>query len=156
LDYKSGHREHIFYKYWLASKPEGATLKGYDHTDKNDTALLNTYRPEEISDEYIIRVAGQYFIVVNHPSKVYGLPDAHEYIDGNLPLYLVLDIDTRQKLDPMNPELLSLDRSKISHLRGFVEKVTDRIEKPYSEFIDIGLYKSHFSLRLFGSAKKDR
>ncbi len=41
-------------------------------------------------------------------------------------------------------------------LKGFVEKVTDRVEKPYSEFIDIGLYKSHFSLRLLKSAKEDR
>ena len=41
-------------------------------------------------------------------------------------------------------------------LKGFVEKVTDRVGKPYSEFIDIGLYKSRFSLRLIGSAKEDR
>ena len=41
-------------------------------------------------------------------------------------------------------------------LKGFVEKVTDRVGKPYSEFIDIGLYKSRFSLRLLGSAKEDR
>src|SRR6266498_1657092 len=41
-------------------------------------------------------------------------------------------------------------------LKGFVEKVTVRVGKPYSEFIDIGLYKSHFSLHLLGSAKEDR
>ena len=41
-------------------------------------------------------------------------------------------------------------------LKSFVEKVTDRVGKLYSEFIDIRLYKSHFSLRLLGSAKKDR
>src|SRR6266498_290013 len=41
-------------------------------------------------------------------------------------------------------------------LKGFVEKVTDRVGKLYSEFIDIGLYKSRFSLRLLGSAKEDR
>ena len=41
-------------------------------------------------------------------------------------------------------------------LKSFVEKVTDRVGKPYSEFIDIGLYKSRFSLRLLGSAKEDR
>src|SRR5438046_4762858 len=41
-------------------------------------------------------------------------------------------------------------------LKGFVEKVTVRVGKPYSEFIDIGLYKSRFSLRLLGSAKEDR
>src|SRR5215212_11016699 len=41
-------------------------------------------------------------------------------------------------------------------LEGFVEKVADRVGKPYSEFIDIGLYKSRFSLRLLGSAKEDR
>ncbi len=41
-------------------------------------------------------------------------------------------------------------------LKGFVEKVTDRVGKPYSEFIDIRLYKSHFSLCLLRSAKEDR
>jgi len=41
-------------------------------------------------------------------------------------------------------------------LKRFVKKVADRVRKPYSEFIDIGLYKSHFSLWLFGSIKKDR
>jgi hypothetical protein len=128
-----------------------------------------------------------------------------------LPLRLVLDIDAKQKPDPMNPELPSLDGNKIScenllsriliacanilcsdlkhflplnaftlasssnadkcswhimykyaqfvdyrDLKGFVEKVADRVGKPYSEFIDIGLYKSHFSLQLLGSAKEDR
>src|SRR5438874_6999354 len=41
-------------------------------------------------------------------------------------------------------------------LRGFVKKVADRVGKPYSEFIDLGLYKLRFSLRLLGSAKEDR
>ena len=128
-----------------------------------------------------------------------------------MPLRLVLDIDTRQKPNPINPKLSSLDGYKISHkdllskiliayadiiysnlnhfiilnafalasssnankcnwhivypyahfidyrdLKGFVEKVTDRVGKPYSEFIDIGLYKSRFSLWLLGSAKEKR
>jgi len=37
-----------------------------------------------------------------------------------------------------------------------VKKVADRVGKPYLEFIDIGLYKSRFSLQLLGSAKEDR
>ncbi|GBB92294.1 hypothetical protein RclHR1_19990002 [Rhizophagus clarus] len=41
-------------------------------------------------------------------------------------------------------------------LRGFVKKVADRVGKPYSDFIDIGLYKSCFNLRLLGLAKEDR
>ena len=41
-------------------------------------------------------------------------------------------------------------------LRGFVEKVADRVGKPYSDFIDIGLYKSRFSLRFLGSAKEGK
>ncbi|GES72984.1 hypothetical protein GLOIN_2v1766843 [Rhizophagus clarus] len=41
-------------------------------------------------------------------------------------------------------------------LRSFVEKINNKIRKPYSEFIDIGLYKSRFSLRLLRSAKEDR
>ncbi|CAB4413121.1 unnamed protein product [Rhizophagus irregularis] len=41
-------------------------------------------------------------------------------------------------------------------LRGFVKKVADRVGKPYSKFIDLGLYKSRFSLQLLGSVKEDR
>ena len=41
-------------------------------------------------------------------------------------------------------------------LKGFVEKVIESVGEPYSEFIDIGLYKSHFNLRLLGSAKEGR
>ncbi|GBC48706.2 hypothetical protein GLOIN_2v1842826 [Rhizophagus irregularis DAOM 181602=DAOM 197198] len=62
----------------------------------------------------MFRIAGKGFTVVDHPSEVYGFPDAHECIDGNLPLCLVLDIDARQKPDPMNPKFPSLDESKIS------------------------------------------
>ncbi|GBC19783.2 hypothetical protein GLOIN_2v1842826 [Rhizophagus irregularis DAOM 181602=DAOM 197198] len=82
--------------------------------DKDNVALLDTYDPEEILNKYIVRVAGKGFTVVDHPSEVYGFPDAHECIDGNLPLRLVLDIDARQKPDPMNPKFPFLDESKIS------------------------------------------
>ncbi|PKK63588.1 hypothetical protein RhiirC2_788686 [Rhizophagus irregularis] len=104
------------------------------------------------------------------------MPDAHECIDGNLPLRLFLDIDARQKPDPMNPKLPSLNETSSSNadkcswhivykyarfvdyraLKEFVKKVADRVGKPYSDFIDIGLYKSRFSLRFLGSAKEDR
>ncbi|CAG8814835.1 22456_t:CDS:1, partial [Racocetra persica] len=178
---------------------------------KDDIALLDAYHSEKIFDKYIIRVAGKGFTIVDYLSEIYGIPNTHECIDGNLSLHLVLDIDTRQYPDPTNPELPSLDKYKISRkdllsrilitcadilyfdlkhfvtlntftlagssntnkcswhivynyarfidyrdLRGFVEKVADRVGKPYLEFIDIGLYKSHFSLRLLGSAKEDR
>ncbi|GBB88981.1 hypothetical protein RclHR1_15600003 [Rhizophagus clarus] len=91
------------------------------------------YHSEEIYSKYIVRVAGKGFTVVNHLSEVYGLPDTHECIDENLPLHLVQNIDARQKPNPMN-----------------------LVGKLYSEFIDLGLYKSRFSLRLLGSAKEDR
>src|SRR5213075_804026 len=42
------------------------------------------------------------------------------------------------------------------NLKGFIEKVTDRVRKPYSEFINIRLYKSCFSLCLLELAKEDR
>src|SRR5438132_13567273 len=86
LDYKPGHREHTFYKYWLASN---------GHTDKNDTALLDAYQPEEIHSQYIIRTAGKGYTVIDHPSEVYRIPDTHECIDGNQPLRLLIDIDPR-------------------------------------------------------------
>ncbi|GBC12170.2 hypothetical protein GLOIN_2v1842826 [Rhizophagus irregularis DAOM 181602=DAOM 197198] len=196
LNYKPGHNNHVYFQNLSISK--------------DDVALLDTYDPEEILNKYIVRVAGKGFTVVDHPSEVYGFPDAHECIDGNLPLRLVLDIDARQKPDPMNPKFPSLDESKISRedllskiliacvdiintdlnfaildaftlasssnankcswhivykyarfidyrdLKGFVEKVADKVGKPYSKFIDIGLYKYRFSLRLLGSAKEDR
>src|SRR5581483_5877368 len=41
-------------------------------------------------------------------------------------------------------------------LKGFTEKVMELVGEPYSKFIDIGLYKSHFNLRLLGSAKEGR
>ncbi|CAG8808505.1 3902_t:CDS:2, partial [Gigaspora margarita] len=55
LDYKSGHKEHIFYKYCL-------TFNGHiSSSDRNDN-----------------------FVLVNHLSKVYRIPDTHEYIDEDL------------------------------------------------------------------------
>ncbi|CAG8696623.1 23866_t:CDS:2, partial [Racocetra persica] len=54
------------------------------------------------------------FIVVDYLSEVYGIPDAYECIDESLPFRLVLDIDARQKPDPMNPKHPSLDEYKIS------------------------------------------
>src|SRR6266496_1757002 len=197
LDFEPGYNDLTYFQYLSNSK--------------DDVALLDTYHPEEIFDKYIVRVSGKGFTVVNHPSEVYGLPNTHKCIDGNLPLRLVLDIDARQKPDPMNPKLPSLDGYKISRedllpriltacvdilysdlnhlaildafalasssntnkcswhivykyawfvdyrdLRGFVKKVADRVGKPYSEFIDLELYKSRFSLQLLGSAKEDR
>src|SRR5439155_18239762 len=41
-------------------------------------------------------------------------------------------------------------------LKGFTEKVMELLGKPYSKFIDIGLPKTHFNLRLLGSAKEGR
>ncbi|CAG8753802.1 5276_t:CDS:1, partial [Gigaspora rosea] len=211
LDYKPGHKEHTFYKYWLASRPEGATLKGHGHTDKNDTALLDAYRSEEIHSQYIIRMAGKGYITIDHPSEVYRIPDTHECIDGNQPLRLIIDIDARQKPDPTNSKLPSLDGQKITRedllsrilvacadalslileympflnsfalasssntekcswhiiypraqfvdyreLKGFTEKVIELVGEPYAKFIDVGLPKSRFSLRLLGSAKEGR
>ena len=100
LDYKPGYDNHVYFQYLS--------------NNKNDISLTGTYHPEEIYSKYIVRVSGKGFTVIDHPSEVYGLPDTHECIDGNLPLRLVLDIDARQKPDPMNPELPSLDEYKIS------------------------------------------
>src|SRR2546423_13781308 len=196
LDFEPGYNDLTYFQYLSNSK--------------DDVALLDTYHPEEIFDKYIVRVSGKGFTVVGRPSEVYGLPDSHECIDGNLPLRLVLDIDARQKPDPMNPELPSLDGYKISRedllskiliacadiiysdlnhfiilnafalpsssnankcswhivypyahfidyrdLKGFVKKITNRVRKPYFEFINLGLYKSRFNLCLLESVKEN-
>ncbi|CAG8748278.1 37044_t:CDS:2, partial [Gigaspora margarita] len=124
---------------------------------KDNVALLDTYYPEEIFDKYIIQIVGKGFT----------------------------DIDVRQKPDPINSGLSSLDTNKISRedllsriliacadilnsnlnhfvplnaftLASFVKKVANRVGKPYSEFIDLGLYKLRFSLQFLESAKGDR
>src|SRR3989337_3854587 len=100
IDYEPGYDNHVYFQYLS--------------NNKNDISLTGAYHPEEIYSKYIVRVSGKGFTVVDHPSEVYGLPDTHECIDGNLPLRLVLDIDARQKPDPMNPELPFLDGNKIS------------------------------------------
>ncbi|CAG8805040.1 6670_t:CDS:2 [Gigaspora margarita] len=100
LDYKPGYNNHTYFQYLS--------------NNKNDISLLGAYHPEEIFDKYIIQVAGKGFTVVNHPSEIYGIPDAHECIDGNLPFRLLLDIDARQKPDPINSGLPFLDTNKIS------------------------------------------
>src|ERR1044072_6493359 len=100
LDYEPGYNDHTYFQYLSNSK--------------DDVALLDTYHPEEIFDKYIVRVSEKGFTVVDRVSEVYGLPDTYECSDRNLRLCLVLDIDARQKPDPMNPELPSLDRYKIS------------------------------------------
>ncbi len=41
-------------------------------------------------------------------------------------------------------------------LKGFTEKVMELVGEPYSKFIDVGLPKTHFNLRLLGSAKEGR
>ncbi|GBC00308.1 hypothetical protein RclHR1_38040001, partial [Rhizophagus clarus] len=179
LDFEPSYNDHVYFQYLS--------------NNKNDISLIYL--------KYIIQVAEKGFTVINHPSEVYGIPDAHEYIDGNLPLRLVLDIDARQNPNSMNSELPFLDKYKITRedllsriliacadiiysdlkhlvplnaftltsssntdkcswhiiyphthfidyrdLKGFVEKVANRVGKPYLEFIDIGLYKSRFSL----------
>ncbi|CAG8851575.1 4972_t:CDS:1, partial [Racocetra persica] len=102
LNYKSGHRNHTYYKYLLSSD------------NKNDTALLEAYYPEEIYFQYIIWIGEKGFTLVEHPSEVYKILDFHECIDENQPLHPILDIDVRQKPDPTNSELPSLDSEKIS------------------------------------------
>src|SRR6266498_738973 len=100
LDYEPDYNDHVYFQYLS--------------NNKNDISLLGAYHPDEIYSKYIIWVAGKGFTVVDHPSEVYGFPNTHECIDGNLPLRLVLDIDARQYSDPMNPEPPFLDEYKIS------------------------------------------
>src|SRR6266511_3458104 len=64
-------------------------------------------------------------------------------INGNLPLRLILDIDVRQKPDPMNPELSSLDGYKIS-CEDLLSKIliayTDIIYSDLNHFIILNAF----------------
>ncbi|CAG8821937.1 42975_t:CDS:2, partial [Gigaspora margarita] len=112
LNYKPDHGEHRYFEYLLLSNARGE-LTSEDNT--KNIALLKAYHPEKINSQYIIQVAGKGFTAIDHPSKVYEMPDTHECIDGNKPLHPILDINARQKPNPTNPELPSLDGEKITH-----------------------------------------
>ncbi|CAG8560260.1 16625_t:CDS:2, partial [Cetraspora pellucida] len=94
FNYEPDHKKHTYYKYWLASN---------SHIDSR-------------------AMAGKGYTVIDHLSEVYRIPDAHEYIDENQPLRLVIDIDTRQKSDPSDPKLPSLDNKKINH-RDLISRI---------------------------------
>ncbi|RIB00782.1 hypothetical protein C2G38_1106022 [Gigaspora rosea] len=153
LDYKPGHKEHTFYKYWLASRPEGATLKGHGHTDKNNTALLDAYLPEEIHSQYIILMAGKGYTVIDHPSEVYRIPDTHECIDGNQPLRLIIDIDARQKHDPTNPKVPSLDGEKITQ-EDLISRILVACADALSLIPDCMPFLNSFALASSSNAEK--
>src|SRR6266498_657793 len=101
LDYKPDYINYTYFQYLSNSK--------------DDIVLLNTYYSNKIFDTYIVQVTRKGFRIVNHLSEVYGLPDIYKCINGNLLLYLILNIDVRQKFNSMNLELSFLDRNKISH-----------------------------------------
>ncbi|CAG8610216.1 10685_t:CDS:2, partial [Scutellospora calospora] len=156
LDYKPGYRKHTYYKYLLS------------FNNKNNTALLEVYHPEEIYFQYIIWIEEKGFTLVEYPFKVYKIVDSYEYIDRNQPLCPILDIDTRQKPNSTNSELPSLDSKKnfckdliskiliayidtlslipeyilflqsfaLAKLKGFMKKVMELVEEPYSKFIN--------------------
>src|SRR5947208_2776074 len=76
LDYEPDYNNHIYFQYLS--------------NNKNNISLLGAYHSKEIFNKYIIRVSGKGFTVVNYPSKVYGIPNAHECIDGNLPFWILM------------------------------------------------------------------
>ncbi|RGB37789.1 hypothetical protein C1646_756416 [Rhizophagus diaphanus] len=169
LDFEPGYGDHVYFQHLLASN------------NGEGVALLEAYNSEEIYSKYIIRVSEKGFTLVDHPSEIYGIPDAHEYenkisCEDLLSRILIACADIiysdLKHLVPLNAFTLasSSNADKCSwhivykyvwfvdyrDLRGFVKKVANRVGKPYSDFIDIGLYKSRFNLRLLGSAKEDR
>jgi hypothetical protein len=81
LDFESGYDNHVYFQYLF--------------NNKNNISLLNTYHLNEIFNKYIIYVTGKGFIVIDYPSEVYGLSNTYKCIDGNLFLYLVLNIDVK-------------------------------------------------------------
>ena len=74
LDFEPGYNDHVYFQYLS--------------NNKNDISLLGAYHPEEIYSKYIVQVSEKDFTVIDHPSEIYGLPNTHECIDGNLPLCL--------------------------------------------------------------------
>ncbi|KAF0469680.1 dead-like helicase [Gigaspora margarita] len=160
LDYKPGHKEYTFYKYWLASNSYTSSF------DRNNTALLNAYQPKEIYSQYIVQIKEK-FALVNHPSEVYKILDTHKYIDIACTNALSLIPECIPFLNSF--ALASSSNAKkcswyiiYSHaqfidyreLKGFTEKVTELVGEPYLKIIDIGLPKTYFNLQLLGSAKE--
>ncbi|RGB23252.1 hypothetical protein C1646_677253 [Rhizophagus diaphanus] len=151
----------------LTQKNAGPSLKIINEAIRLFSGLADldyepgAYHFEEIYSKYIIQIAGKSFTVVDYPSKVYGLSNTHECIDGNLPLRLVLDAFALARSSNTNKcswHIVYPYARFIYYrdLEGFVKKVADRVGKLYSVFINFDLYKSCFSLCLLGSAKEDR
>src|ERR1700752_2534602 len=65
LNYKPSYRNYTYYKYLLSSD------------NKNNTALLEAYHPEEIYFQYIIWIGEKGFTLVEHSSEVYKILDSH-------------------------------------------------------------------------------
>ncbi|RHZ43623.1 hypothetical protein Glove_966g6 [Diversispora epigaea] len=156
LDYKPGHRKHTYYKYWLPSN-------GYANSaDRDEISLLETYKPEELYSQYIIRTAGKGYTVIDHPSEVYRMPNTHECIDRNQPLHSekITRDDLMSRILVACADALNLIPDCIPLLNSFTLASSSNAEKcigePYSRFIDVGLPKIHFNLRLLESAKEGR
>ncbi|CAG8827732.1 32261_t:CDS:2, partial [Gigaspora margarita] len=101
-------------------------------SDRNDIVVLEVFQPKDIYSQYIIRVIGKGYTVINHPSKVYKIPNTHKCIDRNQSLCLIIDINTRQKPDPSNPKLPSLDSEKIT-----CEDLISRILVTYTDALSL-------------------
>ena len=101
FDYEFSYNNHMYFQYLS--------------NNKNNISFLRAYHLKEIYSKYIVQVLEKGFTVIDHPSEVYGLSNTHEYINGNLPLRFVLDIDMKQKPNLINSKLPFLDKYKIIH-----------------------------------------
>ncbi|RGB22590.1 hypothetical protein C1646_775840 [Rhizophagus diaphanus] len=123
----------LFPLLWLASGPVCAYM--------DNMIFLESlrFRMQNIND-IDINAKKSELIIIN--------PTIHSWLDDDNPKAQLIDI--------RNILAERIEFVDYRDLREFVKKVANRVGKLYSEFIDLGLYKSCFSLQLLRSAKEDR
>ncbi|CAG8466696.1 6511_t:CDS:10 [Scutellospora calospora] len=146
LDYKSGYREYTYYKYLLSSN------------NKNDTTLLElNILPKFI--KYLISMNSEKIFRKDLISKILiAYIDALSLIPECMPFLQSFVLASSSNANKCSWHIVYSHTQFIDYreLKGFTKKVIELVEELYSKFIDVGLLKSHFNLRLLGSAKENR
>ncbi|CAG8494139.1 8962_t:CDS:10, partial [Scutellospora calospora] len=125
----------------------------------------------EIYSQYVIQMAKKGYTIIDHLSQPLCLIidiDTRQKPDSNNPKHASLDSEKINQEDLISQILVAcadvlslipdcilfLNSFALAKLKSFTEKVMELVEEPYLKFIDVGLPKLCFSLRLLGLAKE--
>ncbi|RIA85514.1 hypothetical protein C1645_830666 [Glomus cerebriforme] len=167
------HPEEIYSKYiiWVAGKnfivvDHLSEVYGFPNTykciDRNlPLHLVLDIKTKQYSDSMNPELSSLDEYKISHEDLLFRiLIVCTDIINSDLNYFIILDAFTltssfnanKCSWHVMYPYAHFID---YRNLEGFVKKVADRVEKLYSVFINFDLYKSRFSLHLFGLPKSN-